>query len=111
MFVRVFQQLQRLYNEERPHQALNGQVPASVYRASRRPYTGGLPPIEYPGHFIVKMVTNAGTIRFKRRVLFIANALKQHRIGFEETDDGIWSIYFCNVLLGRLDEHDYRIRG
>jgi transposase InsO family protein len=108
---RVFQQFRRLYNQERPHQALNGQVPASVYRASGRPYTGGLPPIEYPGHFIVKMVTNAGTIRFKRRVLFIANALKQHRIGFEETDDGIWSIYFCNVLLGRLDEHDYRIRG
>jgi transposase InsO family protein len=27
---RVFQQFRRLYNEERPHQALNGQVPASV---------------------------------------------------------------------------------
>jgi len=44
-------------------------------------------------------------------VLFIANALKQHHIGLEETDDGIWSIHFCPVLLGRLDEQDYRIRG
>jgi len=108
---RGFHCFRRLYNEERPHQALNGKTPASLYRPSDRPYSGGLPPIEYPGHFIVKMVTNAGTIRFKKRVLFIANALQQHHIGLEETDDGIWSIYFCNVLLGRLHEHDYRIRG
>lgn len=108
---RAFQQFQRLYNEERPHQALDGKAPAALYRASTRVYNGRLPAIEYPGHFVVKMVTNAGTIRFQKRVLFIANALKQHYIGLEETDQGVWSIYFCNVLLGRLDEHDYRIRG
>jgi hypothetical protein len=38
-----------------------------------------LPPIEYPGHFIVKNVTNAGTFRFKTRVLFIATALIHQR--------------------------------
>ncbi|SRR5437867_13277963 len=41
----------------------------------------------------------------------IANALKQHPIGLEEVDDGIWSIHFCNVLLGRVDERDYTIRA
>ena len=56
-------------------------------------------------------VTNAGTIRLKRKLLFIANALKQHPIGLEEVDDGIWSIHFCNVLLGRVDERDYTIRA
>ena len=85
--------------------------PASVYRASRPGYTGALPPVEYPGHFIVKRVTNAGTIRLKKRLLFIANALKQHPVGLEELDDGIWSIHFCNVLLGRVDERDYIIRA
>jgi hypothetical protein len=25
-------------------------------------------------------------------------------------DDGVWSIYFCRVLLGRVDERDYIIR-
>ena len=70
-----------------------------------------LPPIEYPGHFIVKRITNAGTFRFKKRVLFIANSLKQYRIGLEEVADGIWSIHFCGVLLARLDERDYVIRG
>jgi hypothetical protein len=28
----------------------------------------------------------------------------------EEVDDGIWSIHFCRVLLGRVDERDYIIR-
>jgi hypothetical protein len=70
-----------------------------------------LPPVEYPGHFIVKHVTNAGTFRFKKRLVFIANALIHHRVGLEEVADGIWSIYFCRVLIGRLDERDYAVHG
>ena len=108
---RAFNAFRHLYNEERPHAALGGRPPAAVYRASPRPYPGALPPVEYPGHFIVKRVTNAGTIRLKKRLLFIANALKQHPVGLEEVDDGIWSIHFCHVLLGRVDERDYIIRA
>jgi transposase InsO family protein len=107
---RAFTAFRRLYNEERPHQALLGRPPAVLYRPSPRPYPGTLPPVEYPGHFIVKRVTNAGTIRLRKRLLFLANALKQHPVGLEETGDGIWSIYFCRVLLGRVDERDYIIR-
>ncbi len=70
-----------------------------------------MPPIEYPGHYIPKRVTNAGTIRLKQRLLFIANSLKQQIVGLEEVDDGVWSIYFCNVLLARVDERDYVIRA
>lgn len=107
---RAFNAFRRLYNDERPHEALHDRTPASLYRPSRREYSGTLPPVEYPGHFIVKRVTNAGTIRLRRRLLFLANALKQHPVGLEETDDGVWSIHFCRVLLGRVDERDYIIR-
>jgi hypothetical protein len=108
---RAFNRFRGMYNTERPHQFLRGRTPGSLYRPSTRPYTGELPPIEYPGHFLVKRITNAGTFRFKKRLLFIANALKQHTIGLEEIADGIWSIHFCRVLVGRLDERDYIIRG
>ena len=108
---RAFNAFRHLYNDERPHEALHDQTPSSRYCPSPRAYTGTLPPVEYPGHFIVKRVTNAGTIRLKKRLLFIANALKQHPVGLEEVADGIWSIHFCHVLLGRVDERDYIIRA
>ena len=107
---RAFNIYRTEYNEERPHQYLRGRSPGQLYRPSPRPYPERLPPLEYPGHFLVKRVTNAGTFRFKHRLLFIANALKQHHIGLEEVDDGIWSIYFNRVLLARLDERNYIIR-
>jgi hypothetical protein len=96
--------------KSRPHQFLGGRPPAVLYRPSPRPYTGALLPIEYPGHYIPKRVTNAGTIRFKKRLLFIANSLKQQILGLEEVGDGVWSIYFCHVLLARVDERDYVLR-
>jgi hypothetical protein len=43
--------------------------------------------------------------------VFIANPLQHHPIGFEEVADGLWSIYFCAVLRGRIDERDHIIRA
>lgn len=36
---------------------------------------------------------------------------QQALVGLEETDDGLWSVYFYDVLLARLDERDFRFRG
>jgi hypothetical protein len=52
-------------------------------------------------------VTNAGTIRFKRKLLFLANPLRQLPVGLEEVGDGIWSVYFNRVLLARFDEREF----
>jgi hypothetical protein len=86
---RAFNRFRTLYNDERPHAFLGGRTPSSRYTPSPRPFPEHLPPLEYPGHFLVKRVTNAGTFRLKHKLLFIANALKQHHIGLEETDDGL----------------------
>jgi transposase InsO family protein len=108
---RAFDVFRREYNTERPHEYLQGQTPASRYTASPRPYPNRLPLQEYPGHFLVKKITTGGTFRFQTRLIFIAQSLTNHHIGMEETDDGIWSIFFNTVLLGKLDERDYVIRG
>ena len=91
--------------------APTGGTPGSRYRRSPRRDTGTVPPLEYPRHFIVKRVTNAGTIRFKTRLLYLSTALRQHRIGLAEVDDGIWSLYFTDVLLGRHDEREALAKG
>jgi len=61
--------------------------------------------------FLVKRVTHAGTFRFQQRQLYIANALVNQYIGLEETDDGVWAIYFNTVLIATLDERHFVIRG
>jgi hypothetical protein len=78
---------------------------------SPRVYPPQLPPREYPGHFLVKRVTHAGTIRFQHRLLFLANALKEHHVGLEESDEGIWSLYLGSVLLGKIDEVTMKVYG
>jgi len=108
---RAFNHFRTEYNEERPHESLGGQTPAAHYRASPRPFPPQLPVQEYPGHFLVKKITTGGTFRFQHRLLFLAHSLTDHHIGLEETDDGIWAIYFNTVLLAKLDERDYIIRG
>jgi len=108
---RAFTAFRREYNEVRPHAALGGDPPAARYTASARAYPASLPALEYPGHFLVKRVTHAGTIRFQDRLLFLANALKEHHVGLEESDDGIWSLYLGSVLLGKIDEATMRVYG
>jgi hypothetical protein len=44
-------------------------------------------------------------------LLFLAHPLRRLHIGLEEVDDGIWSIYFGYVLLGRADEREMKIYG
>lgn len=108
---RNFDTFQREYNTERPHERLGQQTPASQYRPASRPYPDRLPPLEYPGHFLVKKITTGGTFRFRHRLVYLANAMVDQQIGLEETDDGIWAIYFTTVLLATFDERDYIITG
>lgn len=105
----AFNRFRSEFNEIRPHKALGGKTPGSYYRASPRPFPDRLPALEYPGHFIVKRVTNAGTIRFKHKLLFLAHPLMQLHVGLEEIEDGVWSLYFGQVLLGRIDEREMRL--
>lgn len=83
----------------------------SQYRLSPRPFPERLPPLEYPGHFLVKKITTGGTFRFRSRLLYLANAMVDKPIGLEETDDGLWAIYFNTILLATFDERDYIITG
>src|SRR5256886_10399431 len=61
-----FDAFTRVYNHERPHQALNMRYPAELYRPSARPYTR-LPALEYPLHHPTVIVTQCGRLRLGRR--------------------------------------------
>ena len=99
-----FRRFVREYNEERPHEALADQSPAMSYRASRRPLPPHVPPVEYPGHFDVRLVSSNGCISWKSAPLFVATPLAGEHVAFEEIDDGLWTLHFATVALARYDE-------
>lgn len=99
------------YNELRPHKSLGGATPASRYAKSARPYPKRLATIEYPRHFETRAVRVEGTIKWKGEALFVSSVLHGERVGLEETDYGIWSLYFGPKLLGILDESKGKILG
>lgn len=109
---RRFQQFCAEYNRERPHEALDQTVPAQHYQPSRRPFPRRLPPLEYPGHAEIRRVDQNGYVswqRPRRPPLFVSVALAGEAIAFEEVDDGIWTVTFASVVLGRFDERRHQI--
>jgi len=106
-----FDRFCQVYNHERPHEALGQRPPAALYRPAPRRLPAKLAEPAYPGHYLARRVSNAGTFRFKSRQLFLSGTLLQERIALEETGDGIGAIYCYDVLLARLDERDFKLRG
>lgn len=104
-----FNQFRQEFNEERPHEALDGLVPADVYENSSRPMPGKLLQPEYPDRYEVRYVSANGGIRWKNRWVNVSSVLVGEHIGLEEIDDGQWDVYFANYRLGRLHERFMRI--
>jgi hypothetical protein len=103
---RRFDHFRLEYNAERPHQALGGKVPSDYYETSPRPYPKRLPPLNYPGHFEVRRVGSKGGIKLKGDWVFLTTVLAREDVGLEEIDDGVWSLYFGCLFLGRYVERE-----
>ncbi|MGH2611369.1 MAG: integrase core domain-containing protein, partial [Tepidiformaceae bacterium] len=98
---RKFDFFRERYNEERPHEGLDGARPADLWEPSPRPYPERIAPPEYPGHLEVRRVSSAGTFRLNAKQPFLSHALTDHYIGLEAIGDGLWNIVYYRTLLGR----------
>ena len=107
---RILERFRHCYNEERPHRALQGEVPAALYRASSRAYPEREPQITYPGHFRRLKVCANGCLCWRGRFIFVSQVLSGEPLGLAPIDDGIWSVYFGPMLLARFNERDGRLR-
>ncbi|TVS21019.1 MAG: IS481 family transposase [Planctomycetaceae bacterium] len=99
-----FDQFCQEYNHERPHAALGQQPPAEFYQASLRQMPERLDDPVYPGHYEVRHVRGNGCIRFKGDERFISATLVGQRVGLEEVDEAIWSIWLDRFLIARMHQ-------
>lgn len=92
------------YNEERPHEALGQQPPASVYQASAREYPRRIKEVEYPEGMQVKRVKANGELSWQGKHVFVSEVLAKKPLGFKPISDGYWRVFFSFVPLGWFNE-------
>jgi len=97
---RRFDRFRREYNDERPHESLNQETPASRYTSSPRPFPSRLPDLEYPPHLEIRTVSQSGMIHFRTRRFHLSSSLASQEIGFEESEDDLWTVSFGPLVLG-----------
>ena len=105
---RRFDDFQKTFNEERPHQALDGATPADRYRPSPREFPERIEPWEYPSHMELRRADERGKIRWKQCRCRLSSALSGEVVGLEPVEDDFVRVWFGPVLLGVLDEHTAR---
>jgi hypothetical protein len=91
-----------VYNNERPHQALNGRYPGDLYTPSTRVYR---PPEEpnYPYHDRSIRVTQCGRICIGKRKINLSTVFAGETVGIREVDDKciFWPIPITRTGLNR----------
>lgn len=100
---RRFDAFRRIFNEERPHQALEMRTPEAVYRASPRRFPRKLDEPAYPETYVRRSVRPNGEIKLAGRLVFVSETLSGEHVGIDERDDDTFAIYFGPLRLGAID--------
>lgn len=103
-----FDDFQEVYNNQRPHQAIDMKYPAELYTLSNKKYLG-LPELEYPFHDKTVTVTQCGRICMNRKKINLSTVLAGQNVGISQTDDNIWLVTFMNYDLGYFDMKSCRV--
>jgi putative transposase len=102
----AFHRFRRVYNEQRPHEALGMQPPATVYTNSPRRCPERIPQPEYDQGVHVRRVAVHGQFYWKTKEFFLTKVLAGERIGLEQVDDQLYCILFAGFPIAYLNEQD-----
>jgi transposase InsO family protein len=99
-----FDRWRRIYNEERPHEALALATPASRYQPSPVSFPETIPPPEYHESDQVRIVRTDGTIRFKGGYHQVSSAFAGLPVAVRPTaTDAVWQVLFSRFPLTEID--------
>jgi transposase InsO family protein len=108
---RAFDPWRRMYNHERPHEALGLATPASRYTASHRSLPRRIEPPAYHDHDQVRGLNPVGQMQFRGKTYKLSEAFGGRRVAVRPTQaDGVWSVHFSRFRIAVLDERDGSVR-
>lgn len=82
----IFDDWRDEYNADRPHEALDMDVPDEHYEPSARAFPQTIHPWDESKYDAVRKVSSEGTIRFQNRCYLIGTGFAGKHIGLQETD-------------------------
>jgi transposase InsO family protein len=93
-----------IYNEQRPHDALELDTPDHRYKPSPRCYIEKPPAPLYDSTDQVRRVNRDGYISFQSRQAKLSQAYAGQNVALRPTQtDGVWNIYFSRFRIGQID--------
>lgn len=99
---RAFTSFQVIYNEERPHEALDMRVPAELYDFSPRRLPEELPEHEYGDDREVRSVRRDGSIKWGGGYVFVGEAFRGERVALKEVGEEVHHVFLGPRLIGAL---------
>jgi hypothetical protein len=91
------------FNTQRPHQALNHEVPAQRYVRSPRRFPTRERDPSYADDMLIERVGLDGALRFQGNASLISVLLARQLPGLRRVDTRVWKLFFGPVYLGYLD--------
>jgi len=89
------------FNQERPHEALGQQPPATAHAPAERCYPDDVAPLDYRLCDFSRTVFAGGNIRLSKGLdVYVGMAFAGYQIGLLELDPDLWLVRFANKDLG-----------
>lgn len=97
----IFDLWRREFNDERPHEALEMQTPARVYRSSTIAMPVKVAAFNYADSMQTRKVGIRGEIWWRGCRFFLSGALIKKTIGIKKEQDDFYSIWYNDFFLGK----------
>jgi hypothetical protein len=103
----AFDTFRRVYNTERPHEALGMAVPQTHYQASQIAFSEPLAAPDYHMTDTVRRVHADGAASFLGRRVKLSQAFGGLDVAFRPTAaDGVWRVFFMRFLIAEVGLRD-----
>ncbi|XUV79976.1 integrase core domain-containing protein [Enterobacter sp. TMH.L2] len=104
-----FDRWRKEFNEIRPHKALQGKTPASVWKPSERQFAGPRTEMPVPDNARMLRVAQRGDLWFNSTRIFLSEALRNEWVWMKPLNEQCDEIGFGELRLAHYDRINHRI--
>lgn len=109
---RKLNKFKKLFNNIRPHEALEMETPESAHSISKIPYKKNIEPYIYPCDIFKKQITKNGALRWgKHYWIYVSEALADKFVGLEHLGNDVYRVYYRHLVLGYFNLNDLNMNN